>query len=187
MTGQLDFFAAETPTLDEPLALFSPCRTWRYLLRRPLAATGKRILVVGQNPSTADERKNDTTSRQLIFFGRREGGRELRLGNLGAFCATESDEWTGAEAAGKDPIGPDNMRHLREEASRADLMIAAWGASGNFRRAKGVLRDLDKRVLALLTSFGDVYCFGRTATGEPRHPSRLAHATPLELYAARAA
>ncbi len=170
---------------EEPLALFSPCRTWRYWLRRRLARVGSRVLFVMLNPSTADERRNDKTIDMCEHFARREGGADLRVVNLGSFCATDPDDFRGAEAAGKDPIGPATDQHIREQAERADLIVAAWGASGKLRTAPGVLRDRDQAVLALLRSRRDVYCLGRTQTGEPRHPSRLAHATPLELFAAR--
>ena len=168
-------------------AVFSPCRTWRYLLRRILAPTGKLVFWVMLNPSTADASENDKTIDECSFFTRREGGREFVAGNTGAFCATFPIDFQRAESNGNDPIGPDNDRHLHEQAQLADLIIVAWGGSGNFKRAKGVLRDRDEAVLKILTTYKDVYCLGRTKTGEPRHPSRLAHATPLELYRARSA
>lgn len=41
-------------------ACFSPCRTWRYELLRRWGG-GPTLNVIGLNPSTADETRNDPT------------------------------------------------------------------------------------------------------------------------------
>lgn len=54
-------------------ATFSPCRTYRYDLWRKWSDTNPPLVVIGLNPSTADERRDDPTIRRCISFARKWG------------------------------------------------------------------------------------------------------------------
>lgn len=146
-------------------ALLSPCRTYRYALRRWWAQTGY-VRFIMLNPSTADARVDDPTIRRCVGFARAWGYGGIVVHNLFALRATDPREL----AAHPDPIGPDNDRQLRgvgEGAMHCDLTVCAWGAHRMAAR-----RGPD--VLALLWAAGETpHHLGLTASGAPRHPLYL--------------
>ncbi len=72
------------------------------------------------------------------------------------------------------PVGTLNDNYIQQALTRAALIVLAWGACKHIGQ-----RDLD--VLRLLED-REVYCFGCTQGGFPRHPLYLAHGTPLVPY-----
>jgi hypothetical protein len=58
---------------DEAGAAFSEDRRHRYELWRIWDRKVRKMVVIGLNPSTADETKNDPTIRRCIDFARRWG------------------------------------------------------------------------------------------------------------------
>jgi hypothetical protein len=149
---------------------FSPCRTWRYSLTRRWA-DGPAMLVVGLNPSTADEVVSDPTITRCIGFARREGLAGLTMANLFAYRATDPDDMKAAP----DPVGPENDVWLEQLAACHDVRVAAWGVHGAYLNRAG---DVLTREL-----LGPTVCFGTTMDGFPRHPLYLASNTPLVPYA----
>lgn len=161
-------------------AIFSPCRRWRYSLWRRWG-TGRRIaLWVMLNPSVADEQYLDPTLRRCRSFARREGCDGMVILNLFALVSTDP---AGLRAA-PDPVGPGNDEHLRRVLDGdhplayldvAPLVVCAWGS-----HPAAAARS--EQVLALVRAAGHTpMCLGRTASGAPRHPVRLASATPMVL------
>lgn len=149
-------------------AVFSPCRTWRYSLQRSWS-TSKRLVVIGLNPSTADESKDDPTIRRCIGFAKRWGCGGLLMLNLFAFRATDPRELRNVS----DPIGPENDGHLQRGTAGAPIVLAAWGAEGALFG-----RSADVRTKLYLAGV-HLFCLGTTAEGEPRHPLYLRGDTPL--------
>ena len=101
-------------------ALFSPCGTYRYRLTRRWAE-GPAVAFIMLNPSTADGSVDDPTIRRCIGYGQSWGYGALAVGNLYAFRATEPQELRRA----RDPIGPDNDRHLECIAETATRVVCA--------------------------------------------------------------
>lgn len=155
-------------------AQLSADRMYRYTLWREWDATKPAFVVIGLNPSTADETADDPTIRRCIGFAKREGCGKLVMLNLFAFRATKPCDCFAAV----DPVGPLNDATIAEYANcvepRIKFVVAAWGAGANPTRAS--------RVTAM---FGSLYCFGRTKIGQPKHPLYLAASTPLEPYRGR--
>ena len=148
---------------EPPAAEFSPCRTWRYILRRRWAA-GPSIGFILLNPSTADEIQNDPTIRRCIGYAKAWGFGGLVLGNLFGYRATKPE----VMRAVVDPVGPGNNEALRVICGEADgRIICGWGAHGSFM-------DRGKHVLTLLHGAGArPEALALTADGEPRHPLYL--------------
>ena len=143
-------------------AAFSPCRTWRYSLTRWWDVRRGVMMVVGLNPSTADETVDDNTIRRCIGFAKREGLDGLIMANLFAYRSTDPRALKWAE----DPVGPENDEWLRNLAACSKLVVAAWGTHGTLNgRAREVL---EKGLLG-----PNVQCFGHTKDGHPRHPLYL--------------
>ena len=69
-----------------------------------------------------------------------------------------------------DPIGPRTDEWILRAAEEADLVIAAWGASGSLMG-----RDSD-----ILEMVPDIRCLGTTQMGYPRHPLYLKRETSIQ-------
>lgn len=166
-------FAAQLGLLFEgdayAWAVFSPCRTYRYLLGRqwhPDSACARWIML---NPSTAGASGDDPTSRKVRGFSEKRAGSYV-IANLGALVSTDPR----GLIAHADPIGPYNDAALGLVlGSAVGPLVAAWGRFPS--------KKLSNRfaVNALRIRSAKPWCFGKTADGEPRHPLMLAYATPL--------
>lgn len=141
-------------------AAFSACRTWRYLLWRVWDARRKSIMIIGLNPSTADESRDDQTIRRCVGFARSWGYGGLYMTNLFGFRTRSPAVLKRAD----NPIGPANDEVLLRTADAARGILAAWGAHGTFRdRGDVVSRMLREKGKAILT-------FGLTKNRQPKHP-----------------
>jgi hypothetical protein len=150
-------------------AAFSPCGRYRYALWRSWDVTGKTVVFVMLNPSTADETIEDPTIRRCISFAKSWGFGNLRVGNLFALRSTDplllqEDLW---------PVGKENDQWLYELHYGSQLTVAAWGVHGELRGRGEHVRDLLERG-------GPIHHLGLTKDGHPRHPLYLpASAKPI--------
>lgn len=149
-------------------ATFSPCRTWRYRLWREWHP-GPTFVVVGLNPSTADETQDDPTIRRCIGFAKRAECGRLEMLNLFAYRSTDPKLLYHITR----PVGPGNDDTIMAIAGTANVVVAAWGA-------EKIAQPRAEHVLTMLADAGTtVLCFGVTAGGSPRHPLYLNADTPL--------
>lgn len=144
---------------------------YRYTLTRSWGGGALRetdaVVWVCLNPSTADHERDDPTIRRMIGFTRSWNYTALVVVNLFALRARDPRELARTQAAGLDPIGPDNDTTLLSVCEGAPLVVAGWGAHEFARpRAAQVLRMIDTPELGLQP----VACLGRTKDGHPRHP-----------------
>lgn len=155
----------------ESTAILSQDTRYRYALTRIWSEGPKKVVYVLLNPSTANESKDDKTLEQCVFFAKREGFDGLELVNLFALRSTKpsvlKDDWVAS-------VGPENDRRIERAAMSATKIVVAWGEFNSMGR--------DQAVLRILRQYGDLYCFGITKEGHPKHPCRLAHNTPLQLF-----
>lgn len=147
-------------------AIFSPCRTWRYVLERDageLLGSPSTVAFIGLNPSTADEHTDDPTIRRCVDFARRWGHTRLVMLNLYALRATDPRELSVAAHIG-DPVGPENDEYIRRHAAEADLVVCAWGSHPG-------IADRASDVIQILADVGaDLYCLAVNQDGGPKHP-----------------
>ena len=152
-------------------ASFSVDRDYRYALCRRWNEEAPWFVAVGLNPSTADASKDDPTVRRLIGFARREKCGTLLLVNVFARRATDPRDLLTAP----DPVGPrnDEVITIAARMPMMALVVAAWGSAPGFRLRKrvGEVRIFPRR--------GRWKCFGRTKSGDPRHPLYLPKTTPI--------
>jgi len=158
--------ASRKGALIRSFAEFSPCRTWRYALWR-VWAEGPALVVLGLNPSTADETSDDPTVRRCIGYARAWGFGGLTMLNIFGFRATDPRVMRAAA----DPVGPNTDEHIRYWSRKAveegGAVLCAWGNHGEFR-------DRGRRVKAILENAGvPAACLGRTSFGQPKHPLYL--------------
>lgn len=162
------------PELDvQKGALFSPCRLYRYVLWRVWDPSKRKLVVIGLNPSKADEHADDNTIRKLLTIGKRQDFGSLFMLNEFAFRSTDPQGMKNA----KDPIGPDNDSFLERYATqKGSVVCVAWGADGDFRTRDRAVLDLLERLRIR------IHCFGLTKEGHPRHPLFLRSDTNLQEW-----
>lgn len=141
--------------------IFSEDRRYRYTLWRewqPLFTRHQKefVVFIGLNPSTADETKDDPTIRRCVGFAKKWSFDAFCMMNLFAYRA----RYPLVMKAQEDPVGIENDKYLLQICSGASLVIAAWGADGNFKN-----RDEE-----VIKSIQNMKCPGKTKDNFPRHP-----------------
>ncbi len=162
----------------EKNAAMDPTGTYRYLLQRIVPPSKRRILWVMLNPSTADAFKDDNTIRKIVGFSTRAEFGEIVVANLFALRSKEPKDLRRALEAGKDPIGnPECDVYMEDQATRAEMVVCAWGAHGS-------LLDRDLQVIALLERFHGkpLRILGLTSNGPLGTPSRKRRQPIHPLY-----
>lgn len=149
----------------ERSALLSPCRQYRYVLRRDWSNCFP-LVFVGLNPSTADETEDDATIFRCISLARRWGYTGVMMLNAFAWRATVPREMFVERRRGVDVVGPDNDDWLRRAAEGYDYgpwglpnFVACWGSQCPADRAREVY-----------SIFPRMYCLRRVDGPAPIHP-----------------
>ncbi len=166
--------------------VFSPCRRYRYLLRRIINPNYQLRDILGQpaakgvclwimaNPSIADEHRLDPTLTRCCDYTTRWGFSEMRIVNVRAWVETDSDK------VPEDPlaIGPENEQHIRQQATEAELVVCGWGKLGG---------ELGRRTLELVRAHCVPHALKlNDSDGSPAHPLYLAKKLePFPLEAKR--
>ena len=144
-------------------AVFSPCKTYRYMLQRNWGVRRKAVNLLMLNPSTADEMKNDPTVHRCQQRAVDLGFGQLEVTNIFALRSTDPE----LLKKHPDPVGPDNDAAILDSAKVCDLVICAWGTDGK-------LYERGKHVLQLLRSNGiKPHCLKLSKDGHPCHPLYL--------------
>lgn len=141
-------------------AIFDPTQTYRYALWRSWNSA-PRVGFVLLNPNQADGEYNDPTIRRCIGFAKRWGFGGLEVVNLFAHRAKTPQLLKQAI----EPIGQDNDRYLMTLPNRVEVIVLAWGNWGE-------LWQRDRAVLPFF-QIQNVYSFGVTKLGHPKHPLYL--------------
>jgi hypothetical protein len=161
-------------------AVFSSNRFWRYSLTRDLVSPlviGDEIregdsntcLFVCLNPSTADEYLDDPTVTRCVGFAKRWGYSRLVVCNIFAIRSTDPKAlyYDPTQATPFNVVGPDNDRHILDNAKAASIVICAWGNHGaHLSRGPLVAAKLHRAGVSL-------HVLGTTKSGHPLHPLYL--------------
>lgn len=127
------------------------------------------------NPSKADERVHDPTSRRCVGYAFRWGYERVEIGNLFAWCATDPRALLSID----DPIGPWGDQVLTELAQAADRIVVGWGAVGQASyRARQV-----ERILRLGRT--PLFALRVGAKGAPAHPLYVSAAVEPVVWPGR--
>ncbi|MCF1487527.1 DUF1643 domain-containing protein [Pseudomonas sp. AA27] len=165
-------------------AVISSCGLYRYRLEREVQAEGKVFAFFGINPSTADATLDDATVRKWRGFTQRNGGRRFIVGNVFCYRATDprdvgfsNDRRTYINGLPTPSHHLDNLEHIRQIITDADVLVPCWGRT---TKVTAAIRYCFAEVLGLLNASGKpVLHFGVTASGDPKHPLMLGYDTPL--------
>jgi hypothetical protein len=155
-------------------AVLSKCNKYRYKLYREVdILKGFTIAYFGINPSTADATVDDATVRKWRGFTERNHGNRFIVGNVFAYRATDVSELSKIS----DPIGVDNPKYLAEIIHEADILVPCWGSRKKIH--KNLRSELDDFMDLLKQSGKPLFCLGKTASGDPKHPLMLGYSTQL--------
>lgn len=149
-------------------ASLSECGQYRWWLRRTWGE-GPEVCFVMLNPSTADHRVDDPTIRRCIGFAKDWGFGRLTVRNL--YCFRSPSPKVLFRAA--DPIGRLRADDELAAAMTADRIVVAWGVNARADRVARAAEILHGR---------QVFCFGRTKAGQPRHPLYMPAAAELGTF-----
>ncbi len=139
----------------ETNAILSDDRKYRYVLSRIWDESKSTVMIVGLNPSTADEVDNDPTITRCIDFAKSWGYGGVYMLNLFAFRATQPIDMFNA----KEPVGEENDSYIDKYSKSCDKVVCAWGNDGNYKnRSKDILSKLENK-----------YYLKLNKTGEPAH------------------
>lgn len=161
-------------------AKISACGRYRWSLSRVWDAHLPRATYIMLNPSTANAESDDQTIRKCIGLAKRNGCGSIYVVNLFAFRATDPKAlaiMTMQEATGTQ--GPRAIaRALNNAKKHGGPVIVAWG-----HQPKSVLGQAPSRVKTMADLEGvKLMCFGKTQSGNPRHPVMLSYKTPLQAW-----
>ncbi len=164
---------------DEPVAIFSKDRQYRYTLWREVNPQGyDYVMWIALNPSTADEKIDDPTVRRMQGFSRAWGARYCLVTNVFAFRATDPKVMKKQA----DPFGPDNLSHIVRLAKGAKAVVAAWGTHGDWMGGEFKVRDALSGSSGHLEDVFPLKCLGKTKHGHPKHPLYVRADTSLIDY-----
>lgn len=167
----------------ERVTQFSECRRYRYTLwrewdtldmfegcndgERGEAIRHEYLMVIGLNPSTADETKDDPTIRKCIGFAKRWGFGALCMTNLFAWRDTKPENMKKSP----EPIGMDNRYWVAKCAAGAAMVLAAWGKNGSHL-------GQENKVAMWIRDVGvKMFCLCKNNDGSPMHPLYVPYET----------
>lgn len=149
-------------------AELSECRKYRYALWRIWDDTKPHVMIIGLNPSKADETEDDPTIRRCINFAKSWGYGGVCIANLFAFRETKPTNMK----ASIDPIGAESNVWLIKLAKEADIVVAAWGNDGSYLKRSDTVKNI----------ISNLHYLKMNKSGEPAHPLYLKKTlTPLPM------
>jgi len=156
-------------------AVFSDCRDYRYLLWREWENYNKDeyLSFIGLNPSTADEDIDDSTIRRCIGFAIRLGYKGIKMLNIFAFRST--DPRILETVPNPEGIRKKNDTVIKSNIYKADAILC-WGNGGRLNNRGDDVITLVKNSLPK-----NIWHFGMTKQGQPKHPLYLKGDTKLCL------
>jgi len=140
-------------------ASFSSCARYRYSLFRGWHENSGQVLFIGLNPSIADEKIDDPTTRRCVKFARSWGYGSMEIVNLFSYRTSDPKNLIHQP----DPIGPKNDSWIKKANSRSDITIACWGS----------LMSAQKRATQIANMINTLYCLRINKNQSPAHPLYL--------------
>jgi hypothetical protein len=140
-------------------AILSSDRKYRYVLSRIWDDSKQAVMMVGLNPSTADENEDDPTVARCINFAKSWGYGGIYMLNLFAVRTPKPKKIYKAD----EPIGSENDKYLKEYSQKCDKIICAWGNDGSYKNRSNEIKS----------NFSHLYYLKINKSGEPAHPLYL--------------
>jgi len=113
-------------------AIISNCNKYRYKLTRTWNEDKGKALFIMLNPSTADEKTDDLTTRRCINFAKKWGYGGIMIGNIYPFRAKRPKDlrkWLKEYKYNSKYHKFYNQDRVLEMAEKADIVVCAWGCN----------------------------------------------------------
>lgn len=149
-------------------AIFSDDRRYRYALWRVWNPRQPLLMIIGLNPSVANERKDDPTITRGIVRADRNGFGGLLMGNLYAFVSTDPKSLV----SNGDSVGEFTDYYLKQMVLLSDRQLCGWGS----------FKPVVKRASIVLAMLKKPYCLGTNSDGQPKHPLYIGYQVPMVEY-----
>ncbi len=147
-------------------AEFSDDRKYRYVLWRIWDEDKPKVLIIGLNPSKADESVDDPTIRRVKRLAASWGFGGIYMVNLFAWVTPYPEELEACN----DPVG-ENDHKLKEYYSKCQEVVFAWGATETNGRAEKISG-----------MFPNAKCIAKNLDGSPKHPLYVKKEAQLVSY-----
>jgi hypothetical protein len=184
VTLYLDFPPGDpAPLVPEPSvtsgATFSPCRRYRYSLWRTWYELTDPLVVIGLNPSTADETTNDPTIERCQRRAKQLGLGGLVMLNLFAWRSTDPAGLRETPDPVQEPGTIVNDRALLDWTARG-LVLCGWGNHGWIDGRGAIVRG------GLIEAGRSLHYLKLNSTGQPQHPLYVSYKVkPIRWEATR--
>lgn len=146
-------------------AIFSDDRKYRYALWRIWNPNRKILMMVGLNPSRANEFANDPTITRGIIRADREGFGGFLMANLFAYVSTDPN----ALLKNEDTVGEFTDYYIEKMVELSSVQLCGWGS----------FKPVVKRCTQVFSMLKQPYCLGINADGNPKHPLYVAYDIPM--------
>ena len=154
------------------VAQYSDCENYRYELTRVWDDTGRKVVFVMLNPSTATEIQNDPTVERCERRARTLGFGGFRVCNIFAYRATDPRDMRAQD----DPVGPANDAAILRACAWADRIVCAWGTHGEHHQ-----RGPEMEVMLRMQP-KPLFHLGLSKKGHPKHPLYIAYVVQPEIW-----
>jgi hypothetical protein len=148
-------------------AIFSDDRKYRYALWRSWTQNRKPLMVIGLNPSTANEISDDATITRLMARAYKDYG-GLLMANLFAYVSTNPLELLRND----NTVGEFTDLFIRQMVSLSERQLCGWGS----------FKPVTKRCKEVYSMLKEPYCLGVNADGQPKHPLYIGYSVPMVRY-----
>jgi len=149
-------------------AIFSEDRQYRYALWRVWSPPKPILMLVGLNPSDANEFKNDPTITRGIVRADRNGFGGFLMANLYAYVSTDPK----ALLNNHNTVGELTDYYIKQMVILSARQLCGWGS----------FKPVSQRAPAVLTMLKEPYCLGINADGQPKHPLYVGYDVPMVRY-----
>lgn len=188
---QVDHF--KQVDVDSIRADFSDDRKYRYTLMmnyiRDLldGERDKTVTVILKNPSSADEKRSDSTIRKVESYVWKkfpDAGR-LNIYNIFAYRATDAIELHRLmlDEGFESGVGEENDLYLKDLLKQSDYIICAWGGPSAINKLTYAERVQEVRQIIRSSFPGPVFhVVGKQETTEPLHGLMWGYEYELKDY-----
>ena len=149
-------------------AIFSDDRKYRYALWRVWSVVRPLLLLIGLNPSVANELKDDPTITRGMVRADRTGYGGLLMANLYGYVSTDPK----ALLVNDNSVGELTDYYLKQMIALSSRQLCGWGS----------FLPVAKRAPEVLAMLKEPYCLGVNADGQPKHPLYVSYETPMVKY-----
>lgn len=145
-------------------AIFSDDKAFRFVLWRVWDIKKPAMMLIGLNPSTANEKTDDPTIRRIKGLAKSNGYGSFYMTNLFPFVTP----YPRVLQTAKEQL-PENDSILQQVSLFCDTIVFCWGNFETYGRGKEVTK-----------MFPNAWYFGQNKNGSPKHPLYLPALTKLK-------